>query len=323
MSKKKKITRAEKVRMRRSEWQKDALKDKPVLKPVEPVRPSKKSAFVGPKKRKVKFQRYEANALAPAQDALRPLENPLTMPEIRIEWRALSASLLILLVVSLYLLFTSPYFMVSAPQIEGNRYLPTEAINDVLELQGKPIFTIVPKELERELLLTHPGLADVEISLSLPNLARVSVTERQPALIWQQDGKIAWIDAEGIAFRATAQVDGLVTVTALGPPPAPLVDESARNKLAPPPFIAPETVIALQALLPYIPPGSPIIYDPENGLGWTDSRGWQVEFGDITEDIGLKLRLYETIGQWLEANQIQPALVNLAYPQAPYYRMEP
>lgn len=323
MSKKKNLTRAEKVRRRRGKRQEQALKDKPVLKPVSPVRPSKKSTFVGPKKRKVNLRRYEANALAPTQEGLQPRDNAPTMPNIRVEWRALSASLLILLVVSLYLLFTSPYFMIAAPQISGNNYLPAEAISGVLDLQGKPIFTIVPAELERELLIQHPGLADVEISLSLPNVARVSVTERQPALIWQQDGKIAWIDAEGIAFRATAQVEGLVTVNALGPPPAPLVDESTRNDLAPPPFIAPETVRALQALLPYIPPGSPIIYDPKNGLGWTDSRGWQVQFGNITEEIGLKLRLYETIGQWLEANRIQPVLVNLAYPHAPYYRMEP
>jgi len=323
MSKKKNLTRAEKVRMRRSKRKQQALKDKPALKPVSPVRPSKKSTFVGPKKRKPSFQRYEANALAPTREGLRPRDNALNMPEIRVEWRALSASLLILLTVTLYLLFTSPYFMIAAPQISGNNYLPTEAINDVLDLQGKPIFTIVPAELERALLIQHPGLADVEITLSLPNVARVSVTERQPALIWQQDGKIAWIDAEGIAFRETAQVEGLVTVTALGPPPAPFVDESAHPEWVPPPFIAPETVRALQALLPYIPPGSPIIYDPEDGLGWTDSRGWQVQFGDITEEIGLKLRLYETIGQWLEANQIQPVLVNLAYPHAPYYRMEP
>jgi len=164
---------------------------------------------------------------------------------------------------------------------------------------------------------------DVEVTLSLPNLARVTVRERQPALIWQEDGKVAWIDLDGVAFRATSHVEGLITVTALGSPPAPLVDTSQHSELAPPPYIAPQTVIALQSLVAHVPPGTPIIYDPQSGLGWTDPRGWTVQLGDITEEIGLKLRLYETLVNWFEHNNIQPILVNLEYPHAPYYRTEP
>jgi len=72
-----------------------------------------------------------------------------------------------------------------------------------------------------------------------------------------------------------------------------------------------------------VPSGTPIIYDPKAGLGWTDPRGWTVQMGDITEDMALKLRLYETIVAWFEANHIVPILVNLEYPDAPYYRLEP
>ena len=147
--------------------------------------------------------------------------------------------------------------------------------------------------------------------------------ERQPAIIWQQDGKSAWIDSNGIAFRASAYVEGIITVTALGPPPAPVVDASLQDKFAPPPYIAPETVAALQALITHVPPGTPIVYDPKTGLGWIDSRGWTVQLGDITEEIGLKLRLYETIVNWFAQNNIRPILVNLEYPHAPYYRTEP
>ena len=325
MSEKNNLSRAAIVRQRRAERKAQAAKEaaeKSVLKPVVPIRPSERTSFVGAKKRKVKIRRYEASAFAPASDALRP-SVPVSIPAIHFEWRAASAMLVIALSVALYLLFTLPNFMVATPKISGNQYLTTETLNETLALSGKTIFTLVPEKLERDLLIAHPGLADVEVTLSLPNVASVTVKERQPALIWQQDGRVAWIDAEGIAFRATSQIDGLITVNALGSPPAPVVDASAQSELAPPPYIAPQTVLALQSLVAHVPPGTPIIYDPESGLGWTDPHGWTVQVGSITEDIGLKLRLYENIVAYFEQNNIQAVLINLEHPHAPYYRMKP
>lgn len=313
------MTRAESVRKRRAAEAAQETQEKRALKPVSPIRPSKKTNFVGAKKRKKKTRNYEAAALNPAHEGLRSF----ALPAIKFEWRAASAAIAIILCIVLYLLWTSPYFMVSVPQIRGNQYLASEKINNVLNLSGKKVFSLVPQHLERQLRLTYPELADVEITTSLPNLVSVSVKERQPVLIWQQDGMMAWIDANGVAIRSNAQVDGLITVTALGPPPAPVVDESTYDELTPPPFIAPTTVVALQSLIAHVPSGTPIIYDPQSGLGWTDPRGWTVQMGDITEEIGLKLRIYETVVTWVTQKNIQPILINLEYPHAPYYRTEP
>ncbi len=322
MSKKKNISRAEIVRQRRAERQaketKQAL-EKSVITPLASPRISEKTGFIGAKKRTPLSHRYEATAFAPVNEGLQNL----ALPQIRIEWRAVSAALTVFLSLALYLLFTLPKFTLTNPTINGNRFISTETLNDTLAVSGKNIFTLVPHELERELLLTHPGLANAKVSVTLPNTLTVTVEERQPALIWQQDGKAAWIDAEGIAFRATTQVDGLIVVTALGPPPAPVIEKSRATELTPPPYIAPEIVTALQSLVTHVPAGTPIIYDPETGLGWTDPRGWTVQLGDITEEIGLKLRIYETMVAWFEENRIYPAIVNLEYPHAPYYRMEP
>ncbi len=313
------MTRAESVRKRRAVEAAQEAQEKRALKPVSPLRPSKKTNFVGAKKRKKNIRQYEAAAFNPAYEGLRSF----AMPAIRLEWRAASAALTIILSIVLYLLWTSPYFMVSVPQIKGNQYLSSEKINRALDLSGKKVFSLVPQYMERHLRLTYPELADVEITTSLPNLVNVNVKERQPVLIWQQDGMMAWIDANGVAIRSNAQVDGLITVTALGPPLAPVVDESTYDELAPPPFIAPTTVAALQSLIAHVPPGTPIIYDPQSGLGWTDPRGWTVQLGDITEEIGLKLRIYESIVTWVTQKNIQPVLINLEYPHAPYYRTEP
>jgi len=149
VSKKDNLSRAAIVRQRRAERKaqeaKEAL-EKSILKPVAPIRPSEKTSYIGTKKRKVTVQRYEAATLAPTSKGLRSIE----MPEIRVEWRAASATLVILLSVALYLFFTSPYFIVAAPQISGNQYLAAEDISGALNLGGKTIFTIVPENLERK-----------------------------------------------------------------------------------------------------------------------------------------------------------------------------
>ncbi len=331
MSKNTERTRAELVRQRRAKIKtKEAEKviSNSLLEPVAHLRPTTpKKSFIGEKRRKSTIRRYEASALNPASQGLHPIAParpaPLNLPHFHLEWRAISAALTITLVVIIYLLFTIPQFSITLPIISGNQYISTELLSQTLNIEGETIFTIVPENLERKLLIAHPGIAAVEVKVSLPNIAKIHIIERQPAIVWQQDGKSAWIDKEGIAFRTGPHVDGLITVSALGPPPAPAVDASAQSELAPPPFIAPDVVAALGSLIAYAPSGATIIYDPEAGLGWTDPRGWTVQLGDITEDMALKLRLYETITTWLEANHIYPLLINLEHPHAPYYRMTP
>ena len=41
---------------------------------------------------------------------------------------------------------------------------------------------------------------------------------------------------------------------------------------------------SLQGLAGHVPPGMSILYDPIQGFGWTDPRGWQVRHvsGDST-----------------------------------------
>ena len=322
MSKKKITSRAERVRDRRKKQRYENVAEMPIYKPVEPIRPSLETSFIGPKKRKPQTRTYERDVIAlpqPRQVAKLPAVE-LRMPTL--EWRALTAFVILLLVVSLYFMWTMPYFLITDPQINGSTYLSGEEIAESLALNGTSVFSLQPEKLERQLLLAHPILKTVDITVRMPNVVRVSVTERQPVLIWKQDGKMAWIDDEGVAFQAAGHSEQLIVVNALGRPPAPAMDAEMLNPWAPPAYLDPDVVAALRALVPYVPQGAAITYNPDVGLGWQDPRGWLVELGDMTEDFGLKLRLYETISNWLVANSIQPVLVNVAHPEAPYYRTE-
>ena len=67
--------------------------------------------------------------------------------------------------------------------------------------------------------------------------------------------------------------------------------------------------------------GVPVLYESEMGFGWNDPRGWRVYFGTKASDVELKMRVYESMVNSLAQRGIRPALINVTYPTAPYYRM--
>ena len=151
----------------------------------------------------------------------------------------------------------------------------------------------------------------------MPNAVSVEVVERQPVIQWQQGESYTWIDEAGIAFRPHSEVQGLILIDALGaPPPLDGVPGS------PAPFITADTVKAVQSLAAFTPSGSKILYDPRDGFSWMDPRGWHVVFGTGSEDMAVKVRIYQSLVDWLSQRKIQPVLINVAYPNAPYYRLD-
>ena len=156
------------------------------------------------------------------------------------------------------------------------------------------------------------------MTVSLPNLVSVNVTERQPIIRWEQGGGYTWISEDGIAFRPHGELVGLIPVVALS---APLVEGNESDPFTPAPFISTEMVQALKGLASHAPPGMPILYEKGYGFGWNDPRGWRAYFGVSAGDVELKIRVYEAMVNSLAQKGISPALINVMYPTAPYYRM--
>jgi cell division septal protein FtsQ len=176
-----------------------------------------------------------------------------------------------------------------------------------------------PDELETRLRLNYPELASAQVDVYLPNLVYVSVSERQPLILWQQGDGFTWIDASGVAFRPRGQANGLIPVTSLAVPPAG--DASRDDPLSPPQYIQKDLVDAILVLAPNVPAGSTLTYHGTDGLGWKDSRGWDIFFGISAADMALKLRVYQSLVDSLAARGQVPVYINVAYPDAPYYRM--
>ena len=224
-----------------------------------------------------------------------------------------------LLATALYLAFNTPQLRVAQAQVMGNQVLTLEEINTALNIAGQPTFLLIPSDLEKRLRLQFPELAAAKVDIALPNTVSVQVVERKPVVRWEQGDGYTWVSEEGIAFRPHGDMPGLITVMALSAPPIEGIVSS--DPLTPAPFLAPEMVKSIKGLAARVPPGVSILYDTSFGFGWNDPRGWKVYFGTSASDVDLKMRVYESMVASLTQRGIQPALINVTYPTAPYYRL--
>jgi hypothetical protein len=245
-------------------------------------------------------------------------EMSFRLPRLRLGWRLFSFVLVVIFGSALYFAFNLPEFRVTEAQVTGSRFVTPAEINAALDVSGQPIFLLIPSDLETRLRLNYPELVAVHVTVSLPNLLSVSVTERQPLIRWEQGGGYTWISEDGVAFRPRGELAGLIPVVALS---APSVEGGAGDPLSPAPFISAEMVQALKGLVAHVPPGVPILYEQGVGFGWNDPRGWRVHFGTKAGDVKLKIRVYEALVASLAQKGIRPVMINVMYPSAPYYRL--
>jgi cell division protein FtsQ len=234
-------------------------------------------------------------------------------------WRWISAGLVLLLGFSLYLMWTLPYFRVPAITLTGNNRLTREEIEAVLAITGQSIFMLQPQDLALRLRLQYPELTAAEVKVYLPNYVFVEIAERRPVILWQQGPGFTWVDADGVAFRPRGDAGDLVTVAALDAPPAG--DLPSGDPLHPPAFMAPDLVAAILTLAPQVPDGAVLSYDAYDGLGWEDGRGWKAAFGTGAAEMPLKLRVYQSLVESLAAEGRIPEYINVAFTDAPYFRM--
>ena len=320
MSRKKELTHSELVRLRRAK-ENVRLMERAADEATRPVPPITRRAT---KQDAVRSKRKPARASGARRRFQIALHLPrkdvrsISIPRPRVSWRLFSFLFAGVLGATLYLAFNLPQLRVTQAQITGIQMLSLAEVNSVLNVSGRPIFLLKPEELETRLRLNYPELISVQVAVALPNLVSVNITERRPVIRWEQGGGYTWISEDGVAFRPRAEASGLISVTALS---GPNVEVSGGDALTPAPFISAEMVQALKGLAGHVPPNTQILYDPGFGFGWNDPRGWQVSFGTSARDVELKIRVYESMVNSLTQRGIQPVMINVTYPTAPYYRI--
>jgi len=319
MSDKNELTRSELVRLRREQDHAKRMQRavKEATRPIPPITTRTKQNVVQSKRRPARNtrRRFQIALHLPRADM-----RQISIPRPRFGWRLLSFLVVALLGTALYLAFNHPALRVTEAQITGNQMLTSAEVNSVMNIAGKPAFLLTTSDLETRLRLNYPELVSVKVDVALPNVVSVNIVERQPIIRWEQGGGYTWVAEDGVAFKPRGEAQGLIPVLALSAPP---VEEGSvsSDALTPAPFISTEMVQALKGLVGHVPPGVPILYESSLGFGWNDPRGWRVYFGTSANDVELKMRVYESMVNSLTQRGIRPALINVMYPTAPYYRM--
>lgn len=268
------------------------------------------------------------------------------IPIIKPGWRLASATLFVLAGLGLYAIWYTPFFRVSSVTVVGgDRVTPDEVMN-IAPLKGQRMLTIIPRQIATVVQNSFPVLVDVQVTTGIPATITIHLKERQPVMIWQQDGETRWISADGISFEPYGEARDLVTVTASGNPPtgktnltlakqdqikslASLIlrtdaepDPANTTVVEPKSFIDPSLIPPIQAIAKQVPVGVTLNYHPRYGLGWQDPQGWMVYFGMNPNDMPAKLNMYRTITAKLTAQGVTPKLISMENLYAPYYRME-
>jgi hypothetical protein len=267
------------------------------------------------------------------------------MPIFNPGWRVVSAAIFIVSAFFIYTFLTSPFFNVSKVSLHGGDRITSEEMEIALAVTGKNVLTLSPQSLENIVKNTYPVVEKARVSIGFPASISVRITERVPVLIWEQDGNLRWISADGVAFEPKGEAEGLTTIFANGNPPSggynlSLVKQESSKPLASllvptnlvasqlvdaaptPKFIDPALIPAIQGMAAQAPAGVSLIYDPTFGIGWADPNGWQVFFGVTPAQMPEKLAAYAVIVDELSKRGVHPLLISMENLYAPYIRME-
>jgi hypothetical protein len=317
MSDRRELSRAEMVRLRR-EQEKAKRMDRIVKETTRPVPVTARARSSTPRRKPKQNARRRFQIALPHLPTARPNFRGISLPRPRFGWRFASFILVAVLGAALYFAFSLPQLRVTEAEVLGNQILTPADVNSVMNVTGQPIFMVNTADMEGRLRLNYPELVSVRVSVSLPNQVTVNVMERKPLIRWEQGGAYTWIAEDGVAFKPRGELSELIGVVAESAPPA---GGSEADPLKSAPFISVEMVQALKGLAGHVPPGMSILYDARMGFGWVDPRGWRVYFGATAYDVELKMRVYEEMVASLTQRGIRPALINVTYPTAPYYRL--
>lgn len=229
---------------------------------------------------------------------------------LRIPTRVYSGVLMAMIVASFALFFATDAFYVHSIAVAGLETISREELYALTEIADYHIFWINPRVVESR-LRASPVIADVRVSLGWPpQMVKIDIQERQPAIVWEQGGNSVWVDLQGQVMAIRNAELELLRVR---------WDGLAESLIGVGDYIAPDVVQgALQLHL--LGGGVPNLkYRPGLGLGIDDTRGWVAWFG-IGANMVEKYRVYESMVENLQLRGIQPKEISVSDLNAVYYR---
>lgn len=146
-------------------------------------------------------------------------------------------------------------FTLKRVEITGANRVSRLAIYNVAFDQYSTAMPLVDLAATRRRLLQFGWIRDARVSRRLPDTLVIDVIERQPAAIWQDNGRLSLIDADGVVLEPV-RIDHM--------PDLPLLVGPAANR----------HVAGLAALLE----AAPQLRAQVAGATWVGERRWDIRF---------------------------------------------
>lgn len=192
--------------------------------------------------------------------------------------------------------FIDTTFDIVRPVIKNNHYADTQQIIKEAHLTQQNIFTTNPDDVSLRLEAFIPQIEHASVSLGLPNKALITITEREPVVVYKLHGRDSWVDANGHIFPAAEQRSDLIH----------LIDEDGTASQDGQRIDA-DLIRSLEELSTSLADMKEFHFQAAYGLFFISSEGWRVYLGD-TKDLPNKLARWKSIHQQL-LNENRPVKV--------------
>lgn len=249
--------------------------------------------------------RVRARHRAPTPDLGAPVAALLGNPS-----RVASLAAAIVLCAMLAHIWTGPRFRVRGATIVGNARLRSAAVYAQSNIDGQLALALDADKV-RARLMALADIQDAQLTVALPNRVTIRVVETAPALLWRAAGDGVAVDETGRAIPIPADpalTGGLVRIDdASGAPP------SVGSILG-------RDVVA--AALAYAPRFGELTWrGAAEGFSAVTDDGWTVLLGADAARAGLQADTLAAFKRGLDAPAGSIGLVDLRFPNRPYYRL--
>jgi cell division septal protein FtsQ len=194
----------------------------------------------------------------------------------------------------------------TAIPVDGAQAFSASEIVAASGLANLHVFAADPNDAARR-IGEMPGINSAEVVLEWPNLVTIHVSESTPVALWKQNGRTYWIDEAGEFIPSRTSTPGLL-----------LIESELDTPLADDAFVADDVLAGALQLRELRANIDRLYYEPGNGLGYQDGRGWRAYFGSGL-NMEQKLAVYETVVEDLLARAVSPTYISVRNEAKPYY----
>lgn len=273
------------------------------------------------------------------------------LPIFNPSWRIVSSIMAAACAAAMAYMIYAPQFLVTSVEVKGLNRLAPERIQPIMDLANRPVVFLDADAIKYRVSQVLPELKDIRVSVDLPATISITLGERKPALAWEYNDTVSWIDTDGILIPVQGDGGELLTIHAdIAPPVYDISDRKEITKARAaagvqfeprakqnnqeeetkeePSFpgmqqVEPAVLSTAIQLSTMMPIGAQLIYSQKYGFGWNDQlQNLTVYIGQDLSDLDIKMNEYSAIMIALQKDGIKPGMISLEHVHAPFYRLE-